>query len=65
MKEEIFLKIGSKTACLFPIWSEERKNFQKGHYIYLFCPYMVRKKKKVKNFSVLVSKMPFAGECCM
>ncbi|WP_207706095.1 hypothetical protein [Dorea formicigenerans] len=65
MKEEKFLKNGSKTAYLFPIWSEGRKNFQKGHYIYLCRPYMVRKKKKVKNFSILVSKRHFAGECCM
>ena len=62
MKEEKFLKNGSKTAYLFPIWSEGRKNFQKGHYIYLCRPYMVRKKKKVKNFSILVSKRHFAGE---
>ena len=46
------MKNGSKTAYLFPIWSEGRKNFQKGHYIYLCRPYMVRKKKKVKNFSI-------------
>ena len=50
------MKNGSKTAYLFPIWSEGRKNFQKGHYIYLCRPYMVRKKKKVKNFSILVRK---------
>ena len=32
MKEEIFFKNGSKTACLFPIWSRERKNLPKRSF---------------------------------
>lgn len=45
--------------------AKKEKIFQKRSlYMPLLSLYGV-KEEKVKKLSVLVSKMPFAGECCM
>ena len=51
MKEEIFFKNGSKTACLFPIWSRERKNLPKrSFYMPLLSLYGAKEEKSKKFF---------------
>ncbi len=51
------MKNGSKTACLFPIWSGERKNLPKEVIIYAFAvPIWCERRKKQKIFLFRLAK---------
>jgi hypothetical protein len=58
-KEEIFLKNGSKTVYLFPIWSGERKNLPKEVILYAFSVLIwCERRKKKKIFLFWLAKCP-------